>query len=315
MSSSRRGRSYGRPGGPSGDKTLVLCLVGGVVFVLALGIFIVVGTNRSDHRPERRLVDGGRTSKPVFRRLEAPDEESTRPPVSRSREDQEPEEEPPPPEPEPIEEESPPPPAEPAVATPETRPPEKVPVRQPVKKPPPEEAAGPGSVCKMLLTGKLGSESLSSSDSRAWSRIGYFLQHEAPSQHWLEFPDGKVKVIRRPGEKKKSGAKFPDGYPSAAARKKPGHRLVIHATSTFDGDIEFNGVKTGSRYSCRLDCSLEESAGSGFKSIGSFSIQEKITPAVVTAEEDGDPAQLRMAFYAALEKLCLELSEKSPFSS
>ena len=313
ISSNRRGRSYGRPGRRSGDKTLVLCLVGAVVFVFVLVIFVVVGTKSPDPRPQERLAGAGRTNRPVFRRLDPPEEESGSAPAPRVREASEPEEEPAPPaEPEPAEEENPPPVAEPAAPPPELKPPVIKPPLKPVAKP---VAAGTNTVFKMLLTGKLGGENLPSDDPRAWSRIGFFLQHEASERHWLEFSDGKVKVIRRPGAKKKTGTGIPEGYPSSASRKNPGHRLVIHATSSFDGDIEFNGVKTGSRYICRLDCSLEKRKGAVFKSIDSFSIREKITPAVVTTDDDGDPVQLRMVFYAALEKLCLELSDKAPFSS
>ena len=313
ISSNRRGRSYGRPGRRSGDKTLVLCLVGAVVFVFVLVIFVVVGTKSPDPRPQERLAGAGRTNRPVFRRLDPPEEESGSAPAPRAREASEPEEEPAPPaEPEPAEEENPPPVAEPAAPPPELKPPVIKPPLKPVAKP---VAAGTNTVFKMLLTGKLGGENLPSDDPRAWSRLGFFLQHEASERHWLEFSDGKVKVIRRPGAKKKTGTGIPEGYPSSASRKNPGHRLVIHATSSFDGDIEFNGVKTGSRYICRLDCSLEKRKGAVFKSIDSFSIREKITPAVVTTDDDGDPVQLRMVFYAALEKLCLELSDKAPFSS
>ena len=313
ISSNRRGRSYGRPGRRSGDKTLVLCLVGAVVFVFVLVIFVVVGTKSPDPRPQERLAGAGRTNRPVFRRLDPPEEESGSAPAPRVREASEPEEEPAPPaEPEPAEEENPPPVAEPAAPPPELKPPVIKPPLKPVAKP---VAAGTNTVFKMLLTGKLGGENLPSDDPRAWSRIGFFLQHEASERHWLEFSDGKVKVIRRPGAKKKTGTGIPEGYPSSASRKNPGHRLVIHATSSFDGDIEFNGVKTGSRYICRLDCSLEKRKGAVFKSIDSFSIREKITPAVVTTDDDGDPVQLRMVFYAALEKLCLELRDKAPFSS
>ena len=309
ISSNRRGRSYGRPGRRSGDKTLVLCLVGAVVFVFVLVIFVVVGTKSPDPRPQERLAGAGRTNRPVFRRLDPPEEESGSAPAPRVREASEPEEEPAPPaEPEPAEEENPPPVAEPAAPPPELKPPVIKPPLKPV-------AAGTNTVFKMLLTGKLGGENLPSDDPRAWSRLGFFLQHEASERHWLEFSDGKVKVIRRPGAEKKTGTGIPEGYPSSASRKNPGHRLVIHATSSFDGDIEFNGVKTGSRYICRLDCSLEKRKGAVFKSIDSFSIREKITPAVVTTDDDGDPVQLRMVFYAALEKLCLELSDKAPFSS
>jgi hypothetical protein len=313
ISSNRRGRSYGRPGRRSGDKTLVLCLVGAVVFVFVLVIFVVVGTKSPDPRPQERLAGAGRTNRPVFRRLDPPEEESGSAPAPRARKASEPEEEPAPPaEPEPAEEENPPPVAEPAAPPPELKPPVIKPPLKPVAKP---VAAGTNTVFKMLLTGKLGGENLPSDDPRAWSRLGFFLQHEASERHWLEFSDGKVKVIRRPGAKKKTGTGIPEGYPSSASRKNPGHRLVIHATSSFDGDIEFNGVKTGSRYICRLDCSLEKRKGAVFKSIDSFSIREKITPAVVTTDDDGDPVQLRMVFYAALEKLCLELSDKAPFSS
>ena len=318
ISSNRRGRAYGRPGRSSGDKTLVLCLVGAVVFVFVLVIFVVVGTNSPAPRTQERLAGAGRTKRPVFRRLDPPEEEPGSVPASRVREAPEPEEEPAPPaEPEPAEEESPPPPAEPAAPPPELKPPVlKLPVIKPPSKPVAKPAAaGTNTVFKMLLTGKLGGENLPSDDPRAWSRIGFFLQHEASEQHWLEFSDGKVKVIRRPGEKKKKGSGIPEGYPSPASRKDPGHRLVIHATSSFDGDIEFSGVKTGSRYTCRLDCSLEKRKGAVFKSIDSFSIREKITPAVVTTDEDGDPVQLRMVFYAALEKLCRELGDKAPFGS
>ena len=314
ISSNRRGRSYGRPGRSSGDKTLVLCLVGAVVFVFVLFIFVVVGINSPAPRSQERLAGAGRTNRPLFRRLDPPEEEPGSAPAPRVREAPEPEEEPSPPvEPEPAEEENPPPAAEPAAPPPVI----KLPViKPPVIKPPLKPGdAGTSTVFKMLLTGKLGGENLPSDDLRAWSRIGFFLQHEASEQHWLEFSDGKVKVIRRPGAKKKNGARIPEGYPSPASRKNPGHRLVIHATSSFDGDIEFNGVKTGSRYTCRLDCSLEKRKGAVFKSIDSFSIQEKITPAVVTTDDDGDPVQLRMVFYAALEKLCLELRDKAPFSS
>ena len=313
ISSNRRGRSYGRPGRSSGDKTLVLCLVGAVVFVFVLVIFVVVGTKSPDPRPQERLAGAGRTSRPVFRRLDPPEEEPGSAPAPPVREASEPEEEPSlPAEPEPVEEENPPPVAEPAAPPPELKPPVIKPPLKPVAKP---VAAGTNTVFKMLLTGKLGGENLPSDDLRAWSRIGFFLQHEASEQHWLEFSDGKVKVIRRPGAKKKNGTGIPEGYPSSASRKNPGHRLVIHATSSFDGDIEFSGVKTGSRYICRLDCSLEKRKGAVFKSIDSFSIREKITPAVVTTDDDGDPVQLRMVFYAALEKLCLELRDKAPFSS
>ncbi|MDE0739447.1 MAG: hypothetical protein OSB83_09565 [Planctomycetota bacterium] len=313
ISSNRRGRSYGRPGRRSGDKTLVLCLVGAVVFVFVLVIFVVVGTKSPDPRPQERLAGAGRTNRPVFRRLDPSEEESGSAPAPRAREASEPEEEPAPPaEPEPAEEENPPPVAEPAAPPPELKPPVIKPPLKPVAKP---VAAGTNTVFKMLLTGKLGGENLPSDDPRAWSRIGFFLQHEASERHWLEFSDGKVKVIRRPGAKKKNGTGIPEGYPSSASRKNPGHRLVIHATSSFDGDIEFSGVKTGSRYICRLDCSLEKRKGAVFKSIDSFSIREKITPAVVTTDDDGDPVQLRMVFYAALEKLCLELRDKAPFSS
>ena len=313
ISSNRRGRSYGRPGRSSGDKTLVLCLVGAVVFVFGLVIFVVVGTKSPGSRPQERLAGAGRTNRPVFRRLEPPEEEPGSAPAPRVREASEPEEESSPPaEPEPAEEENPPPVTEPAAPPPELKPSVIEPPLKPVAKP---VAAGTNTVFKMLLTGKLGGENLPSDDPRAWSRIGFFLQHEASEQHWLEFSDGKVKVIRRPGEKKKKGSGIPEGYPSPASRKDPGYRLVIHATSSFDGDIEFSGVKTGSRYTCRLDCSLEKRKGAVFKSIDSFSIREKITPAVVTTDEDGDPVQLRMVFYAALEKLCRELGDKAPFGS
>ena len=105
ISSNRRGRSYGRPGRRSGDKTLVLCLVGAVVFVFVLVIFVVVGTKSPAPRPQERLAGAGRTSRPVFRRLDPPEEEPGSAPAPRVREASEPEEEPSPPaEPEPEQE-------------------------------------------------------------------------------------------------------------------------------------------------------------------------------------------------------------------
>ena len=90
---------------------------------------------------------------------------------------------------------------------------------------------------------------------------------------------------------------------------------MIHVSAVFDGDLEFNGTKTGSKYSCRLDCSLEERKGESFQSTGSFSIKTNTTPAKVTTSADGDPGLLREVYFTALEELCLELLGKQPFKS
>ncbi len=318
--SNRRGgsasRRYGGAGRGSSQGVLFLCLIGGVVFVFGLGVVVVVSTSGSAPRPESRIVDGGRTNRPVFSRLDSPEETPGVPPVPVVREEPEPDPEPEPEEIPPPEEPLPPDPEIPQEPPPAEPPPVVEPPRPPAGEPSKAEpAVAVNTVFKMLATGKLGKENLSPSDPRTWSRLGYFFQHEAAKQHWLEFSDGKVNVIRKAGEKQTGGAKVPEGFPDSASRKGPGHRLVIHATATFDGNIEFQGLKTGSKYSCRLDCSLEKRKGLGFQSMKSFSVKARITPAVAARDADGDPAQLRMAYYAALEELCLELLGMAPFKS
>ena len=290
-------RRYGGAGRGSKQGFLFLCLIGGVVFVFGLVVVVVVSTSGSAPRSESRIVAGGRTNRPVFSRLDSPEETPGVPPAPVVRalpQDPEVPQDPPLAEPPPVVE------------------PPRPPAREPPKAAP---AVAVNTVFKMLITGKLGKENLSPSDPRTWSRLGYCLQHEAAEQHWLAFSDGKVKVIRKAGEKQTGGAKVPEGFPDSANRKNPEHRLVIHATATFDGNIEFQGLKTGSKYSCRLDCSLEKRKGLGFQSTKSFSVKTRITPAVAARDADGDPAQLRMAYYAALEELCLELLGMAPFKS
>ena len=317
--SNRRGgsasRRYGGAGHGPRQGFIFLCLIGGVVFVFGLVVVVVVSTSGSAPRSESRIVAGGRTNRPVFSRLDSPEETPGVPPAPVVREEPEPEELPPPEEPPPEEPlpQDPEVPQDPPLAEP---PPVVEPPRPPAREPPKAApAVAVNTVFKMLITGKLGKENLSPSDPRTWSRLGYCLQHEAAEQHWLAFSDGKVKVIRKAGEKQTGGAKVPEGFPDSANRKNPGHRLVIHATATFDGNIEFQGLKTGSKYSCRLDCSLEKRKGLGFQSTKSFSVKTRITPAVAARDADGDPAQLRMAYYAALEELCLELLGMAPFKS
>ena len=309
-------RRYGGAGRGSKQGFLFLCLIGGVVFVFGLVVVVVVSTSGSAPRSESRIVADGSTNRPVFSRLDSPEEAPGVPPVPAVRKEPEPDPEPEPEELPPFEE---PPPPDPEVP-PEPPPVEPAPVVEPPRPPAGEPSkAAPAvvvnKVFKMLVTGKLGKENLSSSDPHTWSRLGYCLQHEVAEQHWLAFFDGKVKVIRKAGEKQVGGVKVPEGFPDSASRKNPGHRLVIHATATFDGNIEFQGLKTGSKYSCRLDCSLEKRKGRSFQSTKSFSVKARITPAVAARDADGDPAQLRMAYYAALEELCLELLGMAPFKS
>ncbi|MFP6737679.1 MAG: hypothetical protein VCD34_02945 [Planctomycetota bacterium] len=312
-------RRYGAARGGSGDKTLFYCIIGGVIFVFGLFSFVVVNSTGSDPESVGTLAGNESDTAPKFRRLGPPDEAAALPPQPVPRQEAEPEREQGPP-PEEITE---PEPVEPVVVRePQPAvPPEVIPSsREPVKKPPlPAAREVRNTVFSMLVTGRLGPEKIAVGDIRTWSRIGYFLQHEAAEQHWLEFPNpSRVPVIKKEGEKKKAegkGKKFPDGYPSLASRKKPGHRLVIHVSTSFDGDIEFSGTKTGSKYSCRLDCSLEERKGNSFQSITSFSVKTKTTPAKVTTSEDGDPGLLREVYSTALEELCLELLGMKPFKS
>ena len=293
---------------------MFLCVVGGVIFIFGLVIVVVVSTSGSAPRPESFIADGGRGDRPAFSRLDFPEETPGAAPVVRK--EPEPEPEPEPEELPPTEEPLPPDPPVAQDPPPAAPPPVVQPARPPAREAPKDvPAASANTVFKMLVTGKLGEENLSSSDPHTWSRLGYFLQHEAPEQHWLEFSDGKVKVIRKPGEKQAGEARVPEGYPDSASRKSPGHRLVIHATATFDGNIEFQGLKTGGKYSCRIDCSLEKREGVRFQSIRSFGVKARITPAVVATEDSGDPGQLRMAYYAALEELCEELLGMAPFKS
>lgn len=314
--SSRR-RGTARRG--SGDKTLFFCVIGGVVFIFVLVIAVFVNTSGPSSVSEYSQAEPRNTSTPKFRPLKPPEEAPAVAVVPAPREEPEPE----PQELSPPEETARAEPVDPVTVR---EPPPAAPTRvvesprEPDRESPAPAARPPANtVFSMLVTGKLGAEKIPVGDIRTWSRVGYFLQHEAAEQHWLEFPNpSRVPVIKKEGEKKKTGGKekkFPEGYPDLASRKNPGHRLVLHVSAVFDGDIKFSGTKTGSKYSCRLDCSLEKRKGSSFQSTGSFSVKTKTTPARVTTGKNGDPELLREVYYTALEELCLELLGMKPFKS